>query len=201
MKPTISKLSYRSIYFFFSVPPLLKRKLRFIPLFFLLAFILPGCLNKFYSVRTTTRIDTDTIEKLIAADKYFIIHYQDSVLQLDDISIANNILIGKRGLLSPEHTTQLNPNESKPNVIKKDDSLEEVLSEVHLYVNVKAETVKYPEVKVPLSNIYKMNVYEFDKSRTNKSEAGATFAVVGVLAFIVVAIVVASSGPMFTFHL
>jgi hypothetical protein len=199
MKQNISRLSHRRSYSFFQVLLLLKRKLGVILLIPILIFLLAGCFNKFYSAKTTTRIDSMGIEKLKAANKYFIIHYQDSVLGLSGISIDNNVLIGKREQLAPEHSTQLNPQQSTSNIFKKENK-DAVLSEVHLYVNDKATTVEYPEVKVPLYNFYKMNVYEFDNARTNKSTTGSIFGIVGILAITFGIIVIAVWASQGAYH-
>ncbi|QEC69153.1 hypothetical protein FRZ67_18215 [Panacibacter ginsenosidivorans] len=178
MKPIISRLSQHSTLFFFPLLLLLRWKWRNYIFIVLGIIILAGCFRKFYNTGTTTNVDSNMIERLKAENKYFIIHYRDTILQLDNISIGNNVLTGKSGQLSTEHTSQLNPESNKPNPFKNANKAA-VLSEVHLYVNNdKKTTLENPEVNVPLSDIYRMDVYEFNKGRTSTS---TIISIVGIV--------------------
>src|SRR6185437_662990 len=190
MKPIIPRLSRYTTLFFFPLLLVLRWKGKFYILLFLGMLILAGCFRKFYSTGTTTSADSTTIGKLKNANKYFIIHYKDSVLALSNVFINNNVIEGKSGPLLKEHTTQLNPesNETLPFKNKNEASL---LSEVHLYVNNnKSATREYPGVKIPLSDIYRMDVYEFNKKKTNSS---TVLSVVGIAAAVALVVVVVAS--------
>ena len=191
MKPIIPRLSRYTTLFFFPLLLLLRWKGKFYILLFLGMLILAGCFRKFYSTGTTTSADSTTIGKLKNANKYFIIHYKDSVLALSNVFINNNAIEGKSGPLLKEHTTQLNPesNEALPLKNKNEASL---LSEVHLYVNYKkSASTEYPAIKIPLSDIYRMDVYEFNKKKTNSS---TVLSIVGIAAGVALVVVVLAAG-------
>jgi hypothetical protein len=190
MKPIIPRLAKYTTVFFFPLLLVLRWKRKSSILLFLGMIILAGCFRKFYSTGTVTQVDSAAIQNLETSNKYFIIHYKDSVLALSNISIDNNVIEGKIGPLPKYHSTQLTPapNEAKP---FKNAYSNAVLSEVHLYVNNnKSDTLAYPGVRVPLSDIYRMDVYEFDKKKTNLS---TVMSIIGIAVPVAVVIILAAT--------
>lgn len=187
MKPIISRLSSNCTLFFFPLLLILRSKWKNYILLLFGSLIVAGCFEKFYSKGTVEKIDASVIERLKSANKYFIIHYSDSVLSLYDVSINEQLLTGKTGDLLPEHTQGLSPDKKGGGNLKSAYS-DKLLAEVHLYVNkAKSETMGNPMVQVPLSDIYRMDVYEFDKKRTNSSTA---ISIIGIGVVVVLAVVV-----------
>jgi hypothetical protein len=196
MKPIIPRLTNYTTLFFLPVLVLLRWKWKSSILLFLGMIILAGCFRKFYSTGTVTQVDSAAIQKLKTANKYFIIHYKDSVLELSNFSIDSNVIEGKIGVLPKDHTTQLNPGPDEAKSFKNAYS-DAILSEVHLYVNSnKSETAAYPGVRIPLSDIYRMDVYEFDKKKTNSSTVLSVVGIAATTALIVLGIsAVSNIGP------
>lgn len=192
MKPVISRLSTQGTLTFFPFLLILRSKFRYYILLIFGLIILAGCFRKYYSTGTIGQPDLNTIERLRAANKFFILHYTDSAVALFNVSVKDNILRADKGYLAEEHRKGLNPSTGKGNVLKTRYS-GSLLSEVHLYVNKrKSELTNSAELQTPLNDIYRVDIYEFDKKRTTSS---TILSIVGIAAVVgLIAIIATSSG-------
>src|SRR6266542_4347736 len=109
MRP-LTHLRYITPFLFLPILWLLRKKRTGQIIFLLLLFTLAGCFQYYYKTNTRNRIEAATIQQLQAANKYFIIHFRDSVVALNNIMVNNEKIEGSMVQLLPEHKKYLNPD-------------------------------------------------------------------------------------------
>lgn len=191
MKSIISRLSRHTTIFFFPLLLLFRWEKKGIVFGLFSALLLVGCFQKFYQTGTLKEVNAETIEKLKKADKYFILHYTDSVYEMRNLAVTGNQLVGRRSVLPKAHSGQLAPAEGGGHNVKA-RNMDAVLSEVHLYVNKAAAGTTGNEVMVDLPDIYRLDAYEFDEKSTKSS---TVMSIIGltVAGLLAVGIIVASN--------
>jgi len=149
-----------------------------------IALVFTGCFQHYFRTNTQATADPIMLDSLWNSNKYFIVHYIDSsVIELSNISVANDRIEGNRVALPIEHGQYLNPVTDHANKVKKRNKAV-TLTEVHLYtVNVLTEI---NHLSLPLSSFNRVDVYTFDakKTKTNHILSGVGIVVgVAVIAF------------------
>ncbi|MEP6673862.1 MAG: hypothetical protein ABJA78_01860 [Ferruginibacter sp.] len=166
-----------------------KRKKAFLLLIVAFALTVSSCYQHYFKTHTQQKADTDMLQKLQSANKYFIVHFKTGVAGLTNLSIKNNTIEADIVTLGEDHLKYLNPETSRTNRVKKNDK-NAALMEVHLYTN--EEKKDNGRLSLPLSSVNRVDVYEFDKSATNAnhiiSTVGVVIASVAVVTLIAVAI-------------
>ncbi|MCB0284635.1 MAG: hypothetical protein KDF60_18780, partial [Calditrichaeota bacterium] len=199
MKPFINKLADSSAQYLLKPFWLLRNKGRHITLLVIAAIVLSGCFQHYFKTNSRQSIDAATVQRLMSANKYVIIHFKDRIVALNGIALNGDNLIAEPIELTPEHKKQLNPvnekianswlNSKVSHRVKKVDK-EAVLMEVHLYTE--EILAQKNTVNLPLSSFYRTDVYEFDKDVTTSNHIfsiiGVTLgslAVIGGIAFLI----------------
>ncbi len=189
-------------FLFFPALWLMRKKTngRIIP-FLLVVFVLTGCFQFYYKTNTRHTIDAATIQQLQTAKKYFILHFRDSSVALNNITIKNEKLEADMAEVLPEHTKYLDPDKSTSVIrttnfspLKKSYSVKakdryNTFMEVHLYVD---EDIQKDQTQLSMlfSSFKRIDVYELNKGATTTNHilsivgltVGITFAV-GLIAF------------------
>ncbi|MEO6583177.1 MAG: hypothetical protein ABIO05_02570, partial [Ferruginibacter sp.] len=130
MKSVISRLSSAPSLWFPLIIVYRKKKKAAIAIIVLLTIGATSCYQQFYRPNTKFSTDADMIQKLQASNKYFILHLPERNVGLINLSIKNEIIEANEILLPSSHTSELNPNSGRANVVKKSDK-DSVLLEVH----------------------------------------------------------------------
>lgn len=165
-------------------------KVKWAALFFMLmlSFSLLSCYQHYFRTHTQNKADADMLERLRSSNKIFLVHYQNGIVALQNVSIKNNTLTADTSLLDQLHLKYANPETGRTNRVKKTDK-PGTLMEVHLYTNdAKPAT---GNISIPVSSINRVDVYELDKGATTTNHVLSTVGVVLVTAVVVTAIAVA----------
>lgn len=141
----------------------------------LVGWLLAGCFQHYYQTGTQQQVDTTLMEKLKAANKYFIIHYNDKIMGTQGVRLENEQLQADLVALPKEHSYYTNPNANEPNVMKVKRQ-ENTLMEVHVYTGETASPGQ-THIALPLSAIKRIDVYQYDTQATRRNK---TFSIVGV---------------------
>lgn len=78
-----------------------------------------SCYRNFYRTNTTPSIDAATMSRLKSEDKYFIVHFLNSTMGLEQAHVDGDTLRGKLVVLPAEHLKYLHPESTEKNRIKK----------------------------------------------------------------------------------
>ncbi len=190
MKPITIRLSGVAVWIFF--PVLLFKKGKFRIIFLIIGLLLlASCFRKFYQTNTVSQVDQVSIENLKNSQKSFILHLPMRVVGLSDITTSQDTLKATMGPVPEEHSEELVAEPGKENVARR-GSLNEVLSEVHLYSNI-TETATTSKLVLPLKEIYRMDVYSFNQGATSRSTILSIVGISVTLGLIVAGIVYLST--------
>lgn len=197
MKPFINKLSGKPVSYLFAPFWLFHKKRRHVTIPVLFAIVLSGCFQHYFKTNSQGSVDAAKVQQLISANKYFILHFQNRIVALNNIVIDGDRLTAIPTDVSPEHSHQLFPenkevtpstvNNKRSHRMKKADKVA-VLMEVHLYTKELFDQKN--TINLPLSSFFRTDVYEFDPNATNTNHifswigvAAATASIVGLIAF------------------
>lgn len=156
----------------------------------LLFTMLSSCFLNFYRTNTKPSIEASTASNLISVNKYFIIHFSNSINGLEQPYVVGDTLHGKIVQLSLEHTQEINPdvNSDRNRVTARDKK--NAMREVHLYT-----TLPVPEdssFAASITSFNRADVYELNKGATNEnhilSAIGLTLAGIVLVGSIALAI-------------
>jgi hypothetical protein len=203
MRP-LKHLARISPFFFLPILYLVRKKQTGKSIVFLfLTFTLTGCFQYFYKTNTRNTIDTFAIQQLQAANKYFIVHFRDSAIALNNIMVSNEKIEGSMVQLLPEHKKYLNPDKTtvttqttrfspkKTHYRVKAADRNNTLMEVHLYVD---EDIRKDQVQLslPVSSFKRIDVYALDREATTANHilsiVGGTLLIGSAVALIAFAI-------------
>ena len=120
MKSFHSNLSRIAPFVFFPVLIILKKRKRLAYVFICFIIItLSSCYLNFYRTNTKTSIDTNTVSRLKSENKYFIIHFSDSVYGLERVYLTGDTLHGELIKLPLPHSKYLHPKSEEKSKFKK----------------------------------------------------------------------------------
>ncbi len=147
-----------------------------------------GCFDHYYQTNTVHKVDANTLESLIKAHKYFVLHTDAGAYALTNIKVSNEFLDGKLDSLARDHEDYLDPKRPERNKITDKDNTN-LFYEVHIYPA--AADINISTLHIPLKDISRMDVYSFDSKHTKRARvasiAGLTLATAGVVGLIVAA--------------
>ncbi len=135
-----------------------------------------SCFLSFYQTNTKPSTDAATLQKLSSANKYFIIHFKDTIVGLDSISVKGDSVYGKLAEVQTRHSAYLNPVAGSSKNRVKSIYKKSVLMEVHLYTT--AQYNDHPDFAANISSFNRMDVYELDK-RATRSNRIISIAIIG----------------------
>jgi hypothetical protein len=156
----------------------------------LLMFSLTSCFQKFYKTNTVAKTDSQTLQKLVAEKKSFIVHNPDGAFAVKNITVDGDAFRGEKAALNPATEKYMNPSPTERNHLNMKQS-KMVFNEVHLYT-----TNVFPaggNVNVDINQIYRIDVYDFDKKATRESRALSIVGISLSAAGLIVGIVAAST--------
>jgi hypothetical protein len=193
MKSFHSTLSGIAPFIFFPALILIRRrkKMAYVLTCFLL-ITLSSCYLNFYRTNTKPSIDAATVSNLKLNNKYFIIHFSDTVYGLQNIHLSADTLHGSLVALPPEHSGYLHPASNEKSRVKRADEMY-ALVEVHLYTAAASGTNIV--FSAPVSSFNRADIYELNKEATRKNHIWSTVGIVttGVAVVVLVAYIVAAS--------
>jgi hypothetical protein len=136
----------------------------------LFSFSLTGCFPTFYSANMQTFPQSDSLAKLQADGKYFIVHMprNEMILSVREnaglvkLKVGKDSLIGEAVDLSDSHSSALNP--SKGLIAVSKINRDSALNEVHLYPS--KLNVDDKQVSIALSDLNRIDTYQYDKTAT-----------------------------------
>jgi len=178
MKPIISRLNSHAGMAIF---PILfiwkKKKYRTLFLFSVITIFLTGCFHHFFRTGTLKGIDAATIQRLQSEQKYFILHANDRVMEMNNVKVGKDKIDADLTMLPQGHLHYLNPKIEKANQVKAKDK-PMVLIEVHLYYTGNIDSTQ-SHFSTSLSKFNRVDVYEFDPKTTTFNHI---MSVVGIIA-------------------
>ncbi|MFI5133146.1 MAG: hypothetical protein ACHQEB_02365 [Chitinophagales bacterium] len=190
MKPITNRLASIAGPAFFPLY-LIWRKAKKKAIFFLvISVVLASCFQHYYRTNTQKNVDAATVQNLLAANKYFIVHFGNTVKRLLNVSVTSEKLEADIEALPLEHSAYINPDTDKTNRVKYKDKIN-TLAEVHLYTT-QAYNVSQTHLSIPLSSFNRMDIYTFDAKATTANHIlsilGSVIIGGAVLSAIIVAI-------------
>ncbi|MDB5278023.1 MAG: hypothetical protein JWR61_2978 [Ferruginibacter sp.] len=185
---TINKITAKAIHSFVQHLPAGKSVL----LLLLASALLSGCFLHYYKTNTTEQVSTTVMEKLVNTDKYFIVHFPDKIMGLQNVKLANDRLQAELVALPKEHSYYTAPVVNEANKMKAKYQ-QQTLVEVHLYLSAPADA-SHTFVTLPLSNIKRLDVYELDAKAT-KSNRILSIAGVTIGAWVVFTVILLIVNP------
>src|SRR5271154_1313490 len=122
MKPIMSRLTTITPFLFFPLYMLFlkKRKLAYFVVA-LLAISISSCYLHYYKTNSSKTVDAATIQKLMYANKYFILHSGNNAYALTHIKTSNDVLEGDADTLADQHGFYLHPKNSDANRFSAED--------------------------------------------------------------------------------
>lgn len=161
----------------------------------LLPLFLSGCFQHYFRTGSSNRTDAATIQKLLNAEKYFILHKGVNAYGLLNMSVKGESIEGDLATLPFNHNKYLNPDVNKSNRVKKEDK-PDALMEVHLHTS-EAVAEGQTRISLPLSSIERIDVYEFDKdaTRLNQTLSAIGVTVAGASLIMGIAVLIACNCP------
>ncbi len=158
--------------------------------FFIIITAISGCFLNFYRTNTMNSVDEPTAAKLASTNKYFIIHFNNSTIGLENVYITSDTITGKLVVLPAEHSKYLYPvtTDEKNRVKSKDKKA--ALIEVHLYTGkyLKSHDSIFSE---SLSSFNRVDAYELNKSATSTNHIFSAVGIGVASTFVIGAIVLA----------
>ena len=152
------------------------RRKRGLVIIFLL-FALTGCFQYYYKTNTRNTINAFEVQQLQAANKYFIIHFRDSVVALGNVSVNDNKIEGNMVQLLPAHSKYLDPDRTsvytqttrfsprKHHYRVKAADRNNTFMEVHIYADESIDKSN-AQLSLPVSSLKRIDVYELDREAT-----------------------------------
>ncbi len=160
------------------------------PVLLILSMLHTGCFQHFFRTNTRKNIDTASLQKLLSAQKYFIVHFSNGVMALNKIKIADDKLEADLIPVPKKRMDYIDPKPNKTNSVRVRDRANTIM-EVHLYYSGILDS-NQAHLFVPVSTFNRMDVYEFDKKSTNNS---IIFSIVGIAAVGYLVVHVIGGGP------
>lgn len=150
-----------------------KNRLLLICGLFAVLIFMNGCFRTIMKTNSSEKINADTLQTLINAKKYFILHYRDQIVGLKNPAVSIDRLNSEIETIPAEHKKYLHPEGREKMTgkipqkqrlgIKKADK-PVAFMEVHIYTMDSLQNMQ--AVSLPLSSVYRTDIYEFDKSAT-----------------------------------
>jgi hypothetical protein len=139
----------------------------------ILAFLC-SCNKFYYRTQTTRQINADTLCKLIAEKKHFIVHSPRQVFQLTKPMVDSQDLEGERQTLTPEYYHYLHPKTDKLNVAPRmKNGMSFTNAQVHIYTD--SILPFNQQISLPVKRIKRMDVYDTDRGSQFKNGVGINF--------------------------
>jgi hypothetical protein len=162
----------------------------------LLLISLSSCSKQYYLTNSTDKIYADTLVKLNASKKIFIVHTSANSFVLENMEVREGILSGDRQLLNPKFERYLNPKTDSSNLILIKDK-KAVLEEVHIYTSDSF----YEDYRVSLNinQIYRMDVYTVDPATIHRSIILSIAGIILIKAVSIGVMAATNSGPVHYF--
>jgi len=131
-------------------------------------------------------VDAASLQQLMKANKYFILHANHQHLALLNVRTSNDSIEGDTDSIPDDHSKYMAPKADRSNRFKGSEA-SSVLYEVHLYTDT-ALAMK-AHVSLAYKDIRQIDVYSLDKRATTRSTilstVGLTLVTAGVVAIIV----------------
>jgi len=146
-------------------------------LLFVCLSLLAGCFQYYYKTNTRQALALQDMQRFQNAEKYFIIHYTDSIVALSDVRADETRIEGQHVPIRREHLGYLNPDKGKKlqsqdpyqparsNYRVKAKDRRNVFMQVHLYAD-QSMPRDQRAVSLPLSTFKRIDAYELDKTAT-----------------------------------
>ena len=184
------KFFFKYLLSFLFLPSLRKTLIMALPVMILLS----SCYKFFYKANSTSAINAATVQQLQSREKYFILHSDNKILGLTNVTVKNDSISGRLEKLSQFHSLHLSPGPGTSNSVKKIDK-SYTLEEVHLYTKDNLTDSSF--YAAPLSSFNRMDVYELDKGRTNANHilSSVGVGVAGAFAAFGIAFAIACNCP------
>jgi hypothetical protein len=145
-----------------------------IPIYIILYLILEflcSCNKFYYRTQTSRQINADTLGKLIAEKKHFIIHSPRQVFQLIKPMVDSQDLEGERQTLTPEYYHYMHPKTDKLNVAPRmKHGMSFTNAQVHIYTD--SILPFNQQISLPVKRIRRMDVYNTDRGSQFKNGVG-----------------------------
>jgi len=154
----------------------IRNRKRVMYLFMVFTVSLSGCFRTFYNPNTKSSIDTATLSKLITEEKYFVIHFNNSIGGLEKAYLKNDSLFGRIVSLPPEHKDYLHPVNADTSIRIKSADKQNTLIEVHLYTSNEFND-KDSLLAADVSSFNRADVYELNKKTTRENHV---MSIIGV---------------------
>ena len=90
-----------------------KAKRKSIVLLFAVSLILAGCFQHYYRINSKTSLDEATLQQLMTANKYFIIHYKGKTMGVKNITVKGETVNAETTALPPHHSKHINVKAKK----------------------------------------------------------------------------------------
>lgn len=156
-------------------------------LLLLLSILFTGCFRYYYRTNSQKTITIEELQQLQMADKYFIIHFTDSVKAIHSLKAVDEKIEGVLTEITPEHTKYLRPDKLEHplrdrytgpnrNYRVKAADRKDALREVHLYADMPMQTGQ-PHASIPLSAFKRIDIYALNKDATT---ANHVLSIIGV---------------------
>lgn len=193
MKSLYERLSGIILFKFFPVIFIFRKRRNLFMLLFCVVIIFSSCFLNFYQTNTKPSTDAQTLQKLKAENKYFIIHFKNATKGVDTLTISGDSVYGKIIELPTLHSGHLNPVAGSVKNKVNSDYKSSVLMEVHLYTD--EQFTDHPDFAASISSFNRVDVYEINKKATSQNHLRSTIAVIGgaVVAGVVVAAIISES--------
>ena len=146
-------------------------------LFLLITIVLTSCFQHYFRTNTQKSVDAATIQKLLTEGKYFVVHFNNSVMAMQNIIIADDKLNADLIDLPKERLKYTEPNPDKANLVKV-KAQSRTLMEVHLYSSSSRDN-QQTHLSLPLSALNRIDIYEFDAKATSRNRV---LSIVGIVA-------------------
>jgi len=132
----------------------------------LILFCQGGCFRQYYQTNTSRTVNIDTLAKLNAENKFFIVHTPDSIFGLKEVIVGKDALTGGQDTLNRNFKKYLYPKSETGNPVRL-SQVTVVTEEVHLYT--RGAIIENGRVNIPVNRIERMDVYGKDLKANRKS--------------------------------
>jgi len=151
------------------------------------SFSLSGCFKNFYQTNTkNSASDSEAMKALKDPNKYFIVHFKDAELALNNIAASDSIIEGdvteiENTLEDPSRLVYPSaPANSTRGYKRKYKAV--VLQEVHIYTTENYLPQKREHIRLPASSVSRVDIYTKNKGLTTLNHVlSITGVVAGVL--------------------
>jgi hypothetical protein len=150
----------------------------------LILFCQGGCFRQYYQTNTSRTVNIDTLAKLNAENKFFIVHTPDSIFGLREVTVGKDALTGEQDTLNRNFEKYLYPKSEMGNPVRR-SQVSVVIEEVHLYT--RGAIIENGQVSIPVNRIERMDVYGKDIKAIRRSR---------IIGITVTTIIVAASAAL-----